>query len=593
MARQTGCGPVLGLSFGFHDSAAALVVDGEVVAACQEERFSRVKNDPSFPVRAIDFCLRQAGITPADLDLVAYHEQPLLKFDRIVKSWRDAGPQGDQHFQQTVARWIRSGQFDVAGLIAVRLGIARNRVCFTKHHLSHAASAFFCSGFERAAFVTIDGVGEYETASMGIVDCKGLREMAALELPHSLGLFYSAFTSFLGFQVNEGEYKVMGMAAFGRPRFKQELMQLFDLRGDGAFVLDQRLFQFGGMSDVAFSPAMTEQFGPPRAPDAPFDSASESCALYADLAASVQACTEEVVQHMALSVAQRTGVSDLVMAGGVALNSLANGKLLRSGHVNLYIQPAAGDAGCALGAAQYHWSNAAHSFAGQPLKSAALGRSFSVTQARQAAEESGYEILCDGSNLNAAIELAASLIAEGNVLGWLQGRSEWGPRALGCRSILADPRRADMQGLVNEKVKFREPFRPFAPAVPVEDAEAYFDFGARDRGALASPTAPEAFMLAVYPIKEGARVRLPAVTHVDGTARVQTVHRDHHPVFHALLRAFGDKSGIPVLLNTSFNLNGEPIVDSPADALKTFSLSGLDCLFMEGVILSKTFRGSL
>jgi carbamoyltransferase len=595
---------VLGLSYGFHDSAAALVADGKIVAACQQERLSRIKNDAGFPEHAIQFCLSEAGLRASDLDAIAYYEIPLLKFDRIARAWFENPSGSETAFKQTVARWLRDGRFEVREFISSQLGVPVERVHTCFHHQSHAASAYFCSPFESATIVTLDGVGEYETASISIGEGSSIRRLVSVSLPHSIGLFYSAFTAYLGFQVNEGEYKVMGMSAFGRPRFKNEISKLFTLNDDGSFALDQSAFAFDGMSELPYNRSLLKTFGPPRVPGAPFgvDRASLPSTLsgideddliaqsrhYADVAASVQAVTEDVIRHVVARAVKLTGIPRVAMSGGVALNSLANGRLLRDDGYEMFIQPAAGDAGSALGAALHHWH-----FAGEPrirpLTDASLGPRYDRDRVRHAAQQSGYKIELDTNDEELFLRKTAERIANGAVIGWLNGRSEWGPRALGHRSILADPRRAEMQRLVNEKVKFREPFRPFAPAVPAEEAHRYFELpaGAIRRGA------PEAFMLAVHPVLEQHKSVLPATTHADGTSRIQAVHAEDQPVFHRLLTEFGKIGGVPVLLNTSFNLNGEPIVESPENAVRTFSLSGIDILCMQGVILSKQLEQEL
>lgn len=596
---------VLGVSFGYHDSAAALISDGRLVAACQQERFSRIKNDPGFPTDAIALCLETAGIAAADLDLVAYHESPLLKFDRVVRFQSGSCLDTDAELTRTMARWLRDGRFDVRGTIAAALGIPAERVRCGIHHRSHAASAFFCSPFERAAVVTLDGVGEYETATISLGEHGRITPLTSVDLPHSIGLFYSAFTAYLGFQVNEGEYKVMGMAAFGAPSFKADIAKMFTLGEDGSFALDQRWFRFSGAGDTPYTEDLVAHFGPARQSGTPFgiDLASlpsETPAAerdrivvesrrFADIAASVQAVTEDVIAHVVTRAASLTGESRIVMAGGVALNSLANGRLLREHGFDMFIQPAAGDAGSALGAALFEWCQTLGKPALPPLTRGGWGRGFSRAEARDAAQSSEFAIHFDADDEAAFLHEVAQLLAAGNVVGWLHGRTEWGPRALGYRSILADPRRADMQRKVNEKVKFREPFRPFAPAVPAERVHDYFDIGPRTL----TRSAPESFMLAVHPVRPEYRSLLPAITHVDGTARVQAVHETDHPIFHRLLDAFGALTGLPILLNTSFNLNGEPIVDTPGHALRTFALSDIDFLAMDGLVLSKQLAEAL
>lgn len=594
---------VLGLSYGFHDSAAALIIDQEIVAATQQERLSRLKNDAGFPAEAARFCLERAGIKAQDVDLIAYYEEPLVKFDRIVSRWPATK---DQTTRETVARWLRQGKFDPAKEIAHNLGVDRGRVRYNLHHRSHAASAFYCSPFDQATIVTLDGVGEYETATIGIGRNDRIETLASVMLPHSIGLFYSAFTAFLGFPINEGEYKVMGMAAFGQPKYRDDILGMLSLHDDGSFLLAQDCFNFSGDGDLPFSNAMIDRFGLARNPGAPFGVSAESLPSdvspelreavvsdsrrFADIAASVQAATEAVIAHVVRQAVSRTGIRNVAMSGGVALNSMANGRLIREGGYNLFVQPAAGDAGSALGAAQYHWHHTLGGARTRPMTSAALGRAFTFDEIDSAIRSSGFSIEFAATDWREYCSYVAGLIARGAVVGWHHGRSEWGPRALGNRSILADPRQPGMQRLVNEKIKFREPFRPFAPAVPAEYAAKYFDMG---EGRVLSRGCPEAFMLAVHPVRPEFRSKLPAVTHVDGSARVQIVHAEDQPDYHALLQAFGVATGMPVLLNTSFNLNGEPIVDSPTDAARTFSLSGLDYLCMSGVVVSKSLATSL
>lgn len=588
---------ILGISCDFHDAAAALVIDGRVVAAAQEERFSRRKNDARLPVAAIRFCLARAGITASELTAVAFYEETMLKFDRIVNAAL-AGADGWRYFEETVTDWHRAGKFRVRERIAAALGIDETRIVNIGHHQSHAASAFFCSPFEHAAVLTLDGAGEKETATISEGVGNRLRKLRSVSLPHSLGLFYSAWTAYLGFQVNEGEYKVMGMAGFGQPRHRAAMEALFTLDEDGGFRLDQNLFSFQVPGDLPFTLAMVERFGSARQAGAPFapsaedlpagtDPARQTAIIadsrrFADIAASVQACTETVILHMVDAAVRLTGTRSVCLAGGVALNSLANGRLIRERGYELYVHPAAGDSGGAVGAALY----LAHQDRGAPrtgaLERADLGIEFSSTDIDVAVDGSGFVTLDTAPGEEALLDAVAGLLASGKVIGWMQGRAEWGPRALGHRSILANPTLPHMQRLVNEKIKFREPFRPFAPAVPAEDADRFFDMPAV-RGAWQ----PEHFMLAVHPVRDAWRARLPAITHVDGTARVQAVRADVNPRLHALLRRFERTGGVPVLLNTSFNLNGEPIVNSPADALATFTHSGLDALVLGHRIVTK------
>ncbi len=589
---------ILGLSYDFHDSAAALLVDGEIVAAAQEERFSRDKNDARFPRNAIDFCLRQAGLSAGDIDRVAYYEEPLLKFDRVVASAQANPGEGAAYLDATLSNWLSRRKFDVRAVISERVGIDPAHVEYMRHHESHAASAFFCSAFDEATVVTLDGVGEYETATISHGRGTTLERLGSVELPNSIGLFYSAWTAFLGFKVNEGEYKVMGMAGFGTPTRKGEMLDLFELFDDGTFALDQANFNFRTPRELPYTDVLLDRMGPAREMDSSFavspdhlpsdvdpanaDEIIAKSRFYADVAASVQACTEEVILHMVDRAVARTGSTNVCLAGGVALNSLANGRLIRERGYSLYIHPAAGDAGNALGAALALHHRDATATRVPPLPTCALGEEFDDAQIARAIAASGFETVKVAGSDDELAAAVADLLAEGNVIGWLQGRAEWGPRALGRRSILANPTLPEMQRRVNEKIKFREPFRPFAPAVRADAVQTYLDMPA-----LANPVAPERFMLAVHPVRDEWRAKLPAITHVDGTARVQAVTEEENPVFYRLIDACEARYGVPIVLNTSFNLNGEPIVNSPRDALNTFTHSEIDYLVMGRRIVSR------
>lgn len=585
--KQAGRTVVLGLSFDYHDSAAALLVDGAIVAAAQEERFTRVKHDATLPVQAIDWCMRHAALPASAIDAVVFYENPFLKFDRILWASQQRHPESRDYLRKTAKEWVRKGKFDVSRRIADAIGVPAERVHAVRHHHAHAASAFYCSPFDTATVVTLDGVGEYETATIGVGDSAGLRMLSSTELPHSLGLFYSAMTAYLGFEVNDGEYKVMGMAAYGSPVFYDEFRRLITVRDDGTFRIDQDCFEFLTPEKTLFTPALIERLGPPRHPEAPFSetSASAENRRHADIAASVQKCVEDVILEIVDRAVDRTGSRNVCLAGGVALNSLANGRLRRERDYGLYVQPAAGDAGGAIGAACLHHHETLGRAGRTPLRSCQLGRSFDADAIERAVADSGYEVVRRFDDDRSLVEHVAARLADGAVIGWFQGRAEWGPRALGNRSILADPRRAEMKSIVNEKIKFREPFRPFAPAVPVEHAQACFDMPPAG-----GPADPERFMLCVHPVRPAMRETIPAIVHGDGTARVQVVSSDENPLFHALLMAFNARTGVPVLLNTSFNLRGEPIVDAPADALKTFSRSNMDDLVLGRLVVSQEYR---
>jgi carbamoyltransferase len=590
---------ILGISCFYHDAAAALLRDGQLIAAAEEERFTRKKHDSDFPMKAIEFCLRQAGITASDLEYVVFYEKPFVKFERIIMTSMQTVPKSAGLFREAMKHWLLDKLW-IKGLIKQKLGTEDGKILFSEHHLSHAASAFFCSPFEEAAILTVDGVGEWATASMGIARGNEMRISKEIRFPHSLGLLYSVFTAFLGFEVNEGEYKVMGMAPYGTPKYLDKVYQLIQVGDDGSFWLNMDYFGYHYSPTKAFNGKFEELFGPPRSPEQPFFThtsgypsyyekpASNFNALarqnehYADVAASIQKVTEEVLLKIANRLQKETGLTRLCMAGGVALNSVANGKLLKeTPFEEIYIQPAAGDSGGALGAALYAY----HCLLGHPrrfvMEHAYWGEEFDESAIRDFLQSSRipYEAFEDTDHL---VGRVAEMLEQGKVAGWFQGRFEWGPRALGNRSILADPRRPEMKDLVNVKIKFREPFRPFAPSVLERHAERFFE--------ISNPQDhyPNRFMLYVVPVKSEFKEALPAITHVDGSARIQTVRNETAPLYDRLIQAFGDITGIPVLLNTSFNLRGEPIVTTPTDAFHTFNNSGLDFLVLGNCLVSKT-----
>jgi carbamoyltransferase len=589
---------ILGLSCYFHDAAAALLRDGVLIAAGEEERFTRKKHDYDFPQHAIDFCLREGGINGRDLDYVVFFEKPFVKFERLLLSSLGTFPRSRRVFQEAMIAWL-GDKLWIRQLIQRRLGVPAGRILFSEHHLSHAASAFFCSPFEDAAILTVDGVGEWTTASLGIGRGTEITLQKEIRFPHSLGLLYSAFTAFLGFEVNEGEYKVMGMAPFGQPRHVDKVWKLVRLHRDGSFELDMDYFSFHHSSERTFNDRFEALFGPPRNPKmnfftrttaypsyfgerpADYDAQARDNERYADIAASIQAVTEDVLLAMAHAAHRETGLTRLCLAGGVALNSVANARILReTPFEELYIQPAAGDGGGALGAALYGY----HAVLGKPrafvMQHASWGEQHGHDPTERFLRDQGiaYERLDDEGELIARV---VDHIQAGRVVGWSQGRFEWGPRALGHRSILADPRRGDMKDIVNTKIKFREPFRPFAPSVLVERAGDYFELPDPPRHF------PARFMLYVVEVKSEKRDLLGAVTHVDGTGRLQTVRRDTNPRYYRLIEAFGQSTGVPVLLNTSFNLKGEPIVNTPAEAFNTFRQSGMDVLVLGDCVIEK------
>lgn len=592
---------ILGVSCFYHDAAAALLHDGMLVAAAEEERFSRKKHDSGFPRLAIDFCLRQAGITAADLDYVVFYEKPLVKFERILKTVLGTVPRSTRLFRESMATWLGEKLW-LKSLLLEHLGIPEDKLLFAEHHLSHAASALFCSPFSEAAILTVDGVGEWTTTTLGSgrANWDGAGEnridlFAELRFPQSLGLLYSAFTEYLGFEVNEGEYKVMGMAPYGQPRYVDQVWRLLECKPDGSFALDLEYFSYHHSTRHTINGRFEALFGPRRNPQARFVTAQTSRyddpvpptqaelaenQRYADVAASIQVVTEEILVRMARHLHERTGLTQLCMAGGVALNSVANYRILKdTPFTELYVHPAAGDAGGAVGAAQYAW----HCLLGKPrqfvMDHAYWGEALTMAQAADFVrrEQVSHTVLDD----DRLLERVVAALLEGKIVGWAQGRFEWGPRALGNRSILADPRRADMKDIVNIKIKFREPFRPFAPSALQEKANEFFALDDLGR------QFPPRFMLMVVPVREHQRSVVPAITHVDGTGRVQLVHRETNPRYHRLIEMFGQASGVPLVLNTSFNLKGEPIVNSAEDAYRTFMRSGIDLLVLDHVLIEK------
>ncbi len=566
---------ILGISAHYHDSAAALLVDGVPVAAVEEERLSRRKNDAAFPLAAIAWCLESAGLEPGDLDAVVFYEKPMLKFARILTTVLRAFPRSRRAFVHAMRNALGEKVW-IKGIITAELGVPRDKVLFTQHHQAHAAAAFFPMPTSRAAILTTDGVGEWATLTVG----RGTRApggRSSLELlrevrfPHSLGLFYSAFTAYLGFPVNEGEYKVMGLASYGKPRFVDEVRRTIVRTPDGAFRLALEYFDFQESARRSFGQRFIELFGPPRDPYEAIDLATPDGARYADIAASAQAVLEEVLVGIARGLHAETGLADLCLGGGVALNGCANARLLaESGFERLFVPPAPGDAGCALGAALYadriHFGQPDREIPDHPF----WGPLADADELARIAAEDGFPHAVLPSEAALCEEIAAALAA-GEVVGWMDGAAELGPRALGHRSILAAPHDARTRDRLNLRIKRREEFRPYAPAVPAELADRYFELppgGVR----------VGRFMSGVFPVRPEWRARLGAVTHVDGTARVQTVDPTMAPRFHALLHAYGSRSGIPILLNTSFNLAGEPIVNRAVEGYSTFRRCDMDRL---------------
>jgi len=591
----------LGISAFYHDSAACLLQDGRIVAAAQEERFTRIKHDADFPQNAIRFCLAEAGIAPSQIDHVTFYEKPFLKFERLIETYLAFAPRGFKSFAASMPLWIKDKLFQKK-LLCEALSETltseirwQDRLLFSEHHLSHAASAFFPSPFEEAAILTMDGVGEWATSSLAIGRGSSISVEKELHFPHSLGLLYSAFTSYAGFKVNSGEYKLMGLAPYGEPRFADIIKStLVDIKDDGSFRLNMRYFSYCTGMTMTNGHFHALFGGPPSEPE------SEPTQRDMDIAASIQSVTEEIVLKICTDIARETGQKNLCLAGGVALNCVANGKLHEAGlFENIWVQPAAGDAGGALGAAlvchHMHLQNPRTVTSGQDsMFGAYLGPAFGDQDAASRLDAIGakFEILSPEER----IARTAQALSEGNCIGWMNGRMEFGPRALGGRSILADPRRPEMQKQLNLKVKFRESFRPFAPSVLAEQAQDYFDLDGDSPYMLftanikaAKRHKPETQSESDFGLEKlyATRSDIPAVTHIDYSARVQTVDAKSNPDFHALLSAFKDLTGCPVLINTSFNVRGEPIVCTPEDAFYCFMGTGLDMLVIGNLVLTK------
>jgi carbamoyltransferase len=594
---------ILGISAFYHDSAAAIVVDGEIVAAAQEERFTRKKHDAGFPQHAVAFCLEQAGLQPDQLDFVAFYDKPMLKFERLLETELAFAPSGIRAFVMAIPVWLRE-KLTMRRMIRNGLpGKTKSPLLFMDHHESHAASAFFPSPYEEAAILTLDGVGEWTTTACGVGRGNRIELYRHLQFPHSLGLLYSAFTYYCGFKVNSGEYKLMGLAPYGTPVYADAIYKhLMDLKPDGSFWLNMDYFNYCQgltMTNRRFDDLFG---GPPRNPETSIEQ------RHMDLAASIQAVTEEVVMRMGRDLHERTKMRHLVLAGGVALNCVANGKLLREGpYDDIWIQPAAGDAGGAVGAALFTW----HQLLDKPRstngrdtqKGSFLGPAFSQEQIRNFLDKKGVQYTCIDDE-QAHAEYVAELLQQEKVVGWFHGRMEFGPRALGARSIIGDARSPKMQATMNLKIKFRESFRPFAPVVLQEHAHRWFQM----REGQESP-----YMLLVAPVLERHRVAIsheelekmsrdpdlrqrvnvvrssvPAITHVDYSARVQTVDRERNPGFYRVMETFYKMTGCPVLVNTSFNVRGEPIVCTPEDAYRCFLATEMDALVLENFIVLKS-----
>jgi len=577
---------VLGISAFFHDAAAALLVDGEVVACAQEERFSRIKHDAALPVEAARFCLGQAGLTMADVDHVVFYEKPLRKFERLLVTHLREFPKGLLQFPRAMATWLGQRLW-IESDLCKGLGCTREQLLFCEHHLSHAASAFFSSPFERAAVVTVDGVGEWATTSIYRAESSAsgssVELLEELHFPHSIGLLYSALTAYLGFEVNEGEYKVMGLSAYGQPRFLEALERVCSIGDDASLTLDARYFCYPRSATKSFTPELEALLGPARVPGAPlsFPARDDESQRFADVAASLQVLTERYMLALARRAHALTGESALCLAGGVALNCVANRRVQVEGPFErVFVQPAAGDAGGALGSAQWVTHVLGRTPRRAPLRHAFLGAAWAPADIARFLDDCGVEhdVFTDRALLDDEV---ARLLAEQQVGGWFQGRFEWGPRALGARSIIADARDPNAQDRVNRKIKFRESFRPFAPAVLADEAGRWFELDAPADDLLAP------FMCSVVPVRPEVRGELPAVTHVDGTARVQVIHAQDNPRFHSLVEAFRRRTGVGVVLNTSMNLKDEPLCASPAEAYAVFARSDLDFLVLENCLIRR------
>ncbi|WP_246043076.1 carbamoyltransferase family protein [Fodinibius saliphilus] len=584
---------ILGISAFYHDSAACIIENGKILAAAQEERFTRVKHERSFPKEAIRYCLSEANISIKDIELVAFYDQPWLKFDRLIKTYFAYAPDGFLSFSKAIPQWIKKKLW-VDRIIKNELSY-KGKVLYPEHHESHAASAFFPSPYEKAAVLTIDGVGEWATASWGVGEYNNIKIENELHFPHSLGLLYTAFTTYTGFRANSGEYKVMGLAPYGKPKYKEKILDnLMDLKEDGSFRLNMKYFNYCQgltMTSEAFHDLLG---GPPREPE------SKLTQREMDLARSVQEVVEEVMLRMARHVRKETGEKYLCLAGGVALNCVANGKILRERIFDdIWIQPAAGDAGGALGAALYAWyqiMDKPRMLNGQKdfQKGSYLGPSFSQKEIEQWLKEE--RIPYKKEDPEKIPSLAAEQLVDGKVVGWFNGRMEFGPRALGARSILGDSRSPETQSTLNLKIKYRESFRPFAPSCLAEDVSEYFELYRE------SP-----YMLLVAPVKKSRRIKqaedhqklfgiellniprsdIPAVTHVDYSARIQTVSKDDNPQYYQLIREFKKQTGYGVIVNTSFNVRGEPIVCTFQDAYRCFMRTEMDVLFLENFVMFK------
>ena len=564
----------LGISCYYHDSAAALLKDGRVIAAVEEERFSRKKFDDEFPKMSIEWCLKQTGIFPHEINSVAFYDKPVLKFERLLDNYIAVAPRGLYSFVNTIPKWLHKRLW-IKNDIMKSLDGFKGEIVFPEHHLSHASYSFFTSPFDESAILTTDGVGEWSTTSIGVGSDNSVKLLQDIRWPHSLGLFYSAFTYFLGFQVNEGEYKLMGLSSYGKPKYYDLILEnLIDVKKDGSIHLNMDYFAFT-YDKVMTNQKFSELFGIKRR-----NEDAEMKQIHFDIGASVQKVLEDVLLRMVEYLYQKTKSKNLCLGGGVALNGVANYRILKeSSFDNIHIPPSPGDAGSAVGAAQYlyyshHKQNRKmeNDTTKRIIENVYVGPSFSSDEIRKFLDEKNlkYEIFNDDE----LVKYCARLIMEGNVVGWYQGKMEWGPRALGNRSILADPRQKEMKDILNEKIKHRESFRPFAPSILEEYTSEYFDMDI-----------PSPYMLMVSPVKKPEKI--PAVTHVDGTGRLQTVSKNSNPLYYKLINEFYNLTGIPIIINTSMNVKGEPIVNTPEQAYNMLTKTDMDCVFLGNFMVKK------
>ncbi len=565
---------ILGISCFYHDAAAALIKNGLVLAAAEEERFTRIKHDFSFPINAINYCLKEVNVNPNELDYIIFYEKPFLKFERVFKTILASFPKSLRLFQESMLYWLKKKLW-IKSIIKEELNY-KGEILFAEHHLSHAASTFFASPFERATIITVDGVGEWATITIGIGKENKIELKKQIDFPHSLGLLYSAFTAFLGFKVNNGEYKVMGMAPYGQPKYTDKIYNIIKVEKDGSFKLNMEYFSYHWSPNKTFNKKFIELFGKPRDPE----DGRELDPYYADIAASIQKVLEDILLRIINNAYKEYGLKKLCLAGGVALNSVANGKILRETPFDeIFIQPQAGDGGCAIGAAFYLYYTILDKERKFIQEHAYYGPKYTNKEIEEFLNKGGirYKKLDDED----LFEKIVNYLKEGKIIGWFQGRMEWGPRALGNRSILADPRKAEMKDIINSKIKFREPFRPFAPSILAEKAEEWLEIENPQKNY------PFKYMLYVANVKKKKRGLVPAITHIDGTTRPQLVYKKDNPFYYRLIEKFYESTNIPLILNTSFNLRGEPIVCSPDDAFKTFSKSGLDVLVLNNFLIEK------